>query len=389
MKNVIALALTALMASACSSSEEPPAGTAAGAATKTAPKARATRVEVATVHPTRHQSHIVRPGEVAGAREAHLASALGGFVERVAVETGQRVKKNKVIAYVDTRTHAAQARLTKVELDEATRELARLERLGDAVASARVDAAKSRLARAKAQHALSTTRQAQAVIRAPFAGAIVGLDVERGEVVAPGAPIARLIQLDPIHVSVSVTDRDVGSLEVGGDAVVTTAATAAPMAGKIHRIEPAADLETRTFLVVVELPNPERRLLPGMIAQVSFSGEHAAEALFIPQDFLVTRLDGNGVFVADGEVARWRPLQLGTIAGTQVEVVKGLRPGERVVVLGHRSLEDGDPLIIAREGKCCTDGRVVFPGDAETAAKKPAPEPEKPVERARKKEGTK
>lgn len=363
------------LCAACGSDEAPSSGTAAGSAAKKAPAVRATRVEVAALGATRSTNRIVRPGEVKGAREAQLASALGGFVERVVVETGAQVKKNAPIAYVDTRTHGAQVRLTKVELDEAERELGRLERLGKAVASARVDAARSRVARAKAQHALSLTRQSRAVIRAPFAGAVVDLDVEKGEVVAPGAPVARLIQLDPIHVSVSVTDRDVAALQAGGEARISTSATADPAIGTIERIEPAADLQTRTFLIEVAVPNPDKRLLPGMIAQVAFPTERAGEALFIPQDFIVTKLEGNGVFVVDGKVARWRPLELGGIVGTDVEIVKGLAPGERIVVLGHRALNDGDPLIVSREGRCCEGGRVVYDSKPATP---PEPAGDKP-----------
>lgn len=352
--------LASVLIASCESGEAPSTGTPAGSVEKKAPEVRATRIEVAELQTTRSTRRFVRPGEVVGAREAKLASALGGFVERVLVETGARVEKNGPIAYIDTRTHRAQVRLTRVELDEAKRELERLEKLGKAVPSARVDAARSRLARAEAQHQLSLTRSSQAVIKAPFSGVVVDLELEQGEVVAPGAPIARLIQLDPIHVSVSVTDRDVGSLAIGGEARVSTSATADPQAGEIVRIEPAADLQTRTFLVEVAVPNAERRLLPGMIAQVEFRTERAGEALFLPQEFLVTRLDGNGVFVADGKVARWRPVELGAIAGTDVEIARGLEAGERIVVLGHRALNDGDPIIVARAGRCCEGGRVVF-----------------------------
>ena len=360
---------------ACGSKDEQ-TGTAAGAAPKKAPEVRATRVEVAAIHATRSTNQFVRPGEVKGAREAQLASALGGFVERVVVKTGAKVKANTPIAYVDTRTHAAQTRLTKVEVDEAERELARLEKLGKVVASARADTARSRVARAKAQHALSITRQSRAVIRAPFAGVIVDLDVEQGEVVAPGAPVARLLQLDPIHISVSIADRDVAALEVGAKARVNTAGTAGSVEGVIERIEPAADLKTRTFLVEVAVDNAERRLLPGMIAQVGFSSERAGDALFIPQDFVVTKLDGNGVFIVDGTIARWRPLELGGISGTDVEVAKGLVTGERIVVLGHRDLNDGDPLIVAREGRCCEAGRVVYERPSKPAPAKPSEKPD-------------
>jgi len=365
---LLASMLALAFAGGCGKKEQSE-GMPAGSTPKGAASPSGTRVEVATVGLSKGAVSIVRPGEIKGAREAKLASALGGFVERVLVDTGAEVKKDQVLVYVDSNTHGAQAKLTRVELDEAKRELARVEGLGKAIASVRVDTARSRVARAQAQHTLSTTRQSRAAIRAPFAGVIVGLEVERGEVLAPGAPIGRLIQLDPLRVDVSVTDRDVVALRTGGDAYVTTAAVADPIKGTIARIEQAADLRTRTFRIEVSVDNADRRLLPGMIAQVSFAGKGRGDAIFLPQDLLVTQLDGNGVFIADAEsIARWRPVTLGSIVGTDVEISSGIKAGERIVVHGHRGLADRDPLIITRQGTCCTSGRIVFDDPSRTAA---------------------
>lgn len=358
---VFILSILAGWLAGCEGGQEEPSGGAAGASVKHAPESKAARVEVATVRASQPVLHLIRPGEVRGAREAHLASALGGFVESVLVEAGERVAKNKPIAYVDSSTYTAQAKLTRIEVEDAERELKRLEQLGKSVAPARVDAARTRLERARAQHQLSKNQQARAVIRAPFAGVIVDLDIERGEVVAPGAPVARLIQLDPAHVLVSVADRDIALMSVGAKATVTSAGSPEPLEGTIHRIEPAADLQTRTFEVEVEVENADHKLLPGMIAKVSFANRREGDIVLLPQDFVVTRLDGNGVFVAgDDHIARWRPLTLGALIGTQVEVVSGLAPGDRVVTVGQRGLSDGDELIITRAGECCEDGRVVF-----------------------------
>jgi membrane fusion protein (multidrug efflux system) len=365
MSRTFPILLTTAALFACGGGDDPGGGVAAGAAPKKAPSTTAVRVEAATVSATQPVVRLVRPGEVRGAREAQLAAAQGGFVESVLVSSGDKVKKGQAIAYVDTSVYNAQAKLTKVELDDAERELARLEQLGKAVASARVDAARTRVARAKAQHALSRTRQARAVIRAPFAGAVVDLDIERGEVAPPGAPIARVLQLDPVHVFVSVTDRDVVALSEGGSARVLAAGVAEGRKGTIYKIEPAADLRTRTFMVEVEVANPDRMLLPGMMARVAFENTRDRDAILIPQDFLVTRLDGNGVFVVTPEsTAEWRPVTLGSIVGTQVEITDGIAAGDHVVSLGQRGLTHGDRIIVTREGLCCTDGHVTHPKSA-------------------------
>lgn len=348
-----------VLLTACGRSDTAPAGPPAGSTPKRAPGAGATLVETAVFEGAAGADRLLRPGEVVGAREAHLAASLGGFVEQVMVQSGAQVKQGQLIARIDTSTHGAQLAIAKVELEDAKRELSRLETMGQAVAAARLDAARTRLARAEAQQRLASTQLDRATIRAPFAGVLVNLDLERGEVAGPGRPVATLVQLDPIHISVSVGGRDVGTLKLGAPAKVFTVGGAGAIEGKIVRLEPAADLQTRTFIVEVAVPNPDRRLLPGMITQVEFQRASLEDALLLPQDLLVTRLDGNGVFVVEGDsIARWRPVKLGRIVGDQVEILEGLAAGDRLVVVGHRGLADGDAVMVARSGTCCRDGRV-------------------------------
>ncbi|MCP4445359.1 MAG: efflux RND transporter periplasmic adaptor subunit [Myxococcales bacterium] len=371
---LILAATLALTASSCAK-QEAEGGAPAGSSEKKAPEESATRVELAILEGGSSAGQFARPGEVIGAREARLAAALGGYVEKVLVESGQHVTKGQVIARVDSSTHSAQLALTRVEIEDAKRELARLMKMGKAIASARVDAAKTRVARAKAQQRIAQNRMQRATIKAPFAGELVDLQLEEGEVAAPGQPIGRLLVLNPISVSVSVTDQDVHSLTLNSSVQIATAGSANPISGRISRIEPAADLRTRTFLVEVEAANPDRKLLPGMIASVEFEAADRGDALMLPQDLLVTKLKDNGVFVVSKDaVARWRPLKLGEIVGSQVEILSGVSRGERIVTVGMRSLSDGDKVLSSREGVCCTNGSVVFDVVGKKPAK-PGPEP--------------
>ncbi len=98
-----------------------------------------------------------------------------------------------------------------------------------------------------------------------------------------------------------------------------------------------------------------------MLARVSFESTRTGSDILIPQDFLVTRLDGNGVFVVgDDDTARWRPVTLGAIIGTQTEVTSGLTAGDRVVYIGQRALSEGDRLMVTRTGMCCDNGRITY-----------------------------
>lgn len=142
---------------------------------------------------------------------------------------------------------------------------------------------------------------------------------------------------------------------------VEVAAQPSELSGTVARVSPTGDLRTRAFEAEVEVPNPDGRLLPGMIASVRVAEVVAQGTVVVPQDFLVTRREGIGAFVEERGGARWRPLELGQIAGSQVVVRSGLVVRDRLVVVGHRDLAEGDPLLVAREGSCCRDGRVVFP----------------------------
>ncbi|MFW6050143.1 MAG: efflux RND transporter periplasmic adaptor subunit [Myxococcota bacterium] len=327
---------------------------------KKALPAQAVRVEVAEVQPAEARMRLRLPGEVEGSRDALLAAALGGFVERVHVDEGDRVRKGQVLARVDSALHAADLARAEAELDGARRELERARRMAGAVPQSQRDQAETRQRTAEAAHRAASVRLSRALIRAPFAGAVAELAVEPGEVASPGAPVARLVELDPAVVSLSVADRDVVTLKEGAEVRVRTDAQGEVFRGTVTHIGPAADLKTRTFTVEVEVANPDGKLLPGMIATVELGTELQGDHMLLPQHVLVTGRDGNGLFVVEDDVARWRPVELGAVMGGQVVVEEGVSPGERVVVTGHRELADGDRVLVARQGTCCTGGRVRF-----------------------------
>ncbi|MEN0066651.1 MAG: efflux RND transporter periplasmic adaptor subunit, partial [Myxococcota bacterium] len=301
-----------------------------------------------------------RPGVVGGARAATLAAANGGYVEQVFVAEGQEVTEGQVLAYVDASLYRAQLDQAKAQLDQAEVELKRLQALGDLASPAQLDGAGTQQKVARASLSQAQNRMARAVIRAPFAGVVATVGVEQGESVAPGAPVVRVVQLDPAVVNLSVADRDVVSIEKGMPVKVTAASRSKTFDGTVSRVSPAADLRTRSFPVEVEVPNEERLLLPGMIARVKAERPLFQDAMVIPQDWIVTKRDRRGVFVVNENTAVWRDIELGDVLHDRVLIKSGLKPGDRVVVTGHRDLVDGDALVVSREGRCCKNGRTTF-----------------------------
>ncbi|MEM9695335.1 MAG: efflux RND transporter periplasmic adaptor subunit [Myxococcota bacterium] len=377
MNRFLSLSLFVLSA-ACAPPEEnaqpDPGATPSGP--RDTPPARATRVEVATLNSSKAELVIDLPGEVEASRDANLSAPLGGFVERVLVTDGDVVKKGQVLAYIDAATHGARQNQAKVEVDNARREYERQQMLGSSTPRAQLEAAESRYLAAKAAHRVASVSVARSVIRAPFAGKLARVDVEEGETAGPGAPLMRLIRLDPIKVTMSLSDRDVINVKEGMKAMVGTGARSSRVEGTVKLVQPAADTNTRSFIAEIEVPNPDRTLLPGMIATIQVVADVQGEnQLLIHQDWLVTKPDSLGVFVHRDGAAAWRPVTLGAVVRNQVFVTDGLETGAELVIRGHRELADGDRLLVARKGVCCTEGRVVFGTEGAAGPNRPAKAP--------------
>ncbi|MDD9939897.1 MAG: efflux RND transporter periplasmic adaptor subunit [Myxococcales bacterium] len=329
---------------------------------RSVPSARATRVEVAVLHDSDASLQATIPGEIEGSRDAVLASAQGGPVERLPVREGQRVRRGQVVAEVDAALYAIRKRQAETELARARREAERAEGLGSALPTAERERRASQVEMLESNLALAELQLKRSEIRAPFSGVVAELHTEVGEVVAATAPIMRLVRLNPIKVVLSVPDRDLVALSPGAPVEVRVSALPEPFSGEITRVLPTGSRDTRAFVAEVELPNPKGKLKPGMIASAHIDRTLATGSMVIPQDWLVTRRDGVGVFLDKGGVARYVPVKAGRIVRDQVVIAEGLSSGVRLVVTGHRGLADGDALVVAREGRCCTGGRAIFGG---------------------------
>lgn len=368
----VLLLSSGLLLGGCKKTESPQAeGEMHSGVATNKPQLLGSRVEAAVIQPSRGGLSIRVPGEVEGLRDAELGAPMGGYIELVAVKEGDKVGKGAVLARVDSQTYSTRLIRAGVEKTAAERELQRAQVLKDSIPGAEIDRAQDRLSSAEAAIKELQLAATRSVITAPFAGVIVQVEAEIGEVAAPGVPLFRLVQLQPVRVSVALSDRDMALAQVGMQARVETAAWTGVAQGKIVQLSQAANMKTRAFEALVEVSNEDGKLLPGMIAQVSLSTDGSEvegkegkdpgeEKLLISQDWLVTKPDGVGLFVAEEGIAHFRSVTLGSVVRRQVEVLDGVRAGDALIIVGHRSIADGDPVLIHRLGKCCEDGRAVF-----------------------------
>jgi membrane fusion protein (multidrug efflux system) len=293
-------------------------------------------------------------GSLVAARGVTLASELPGTVREISFESGSFVKKGTVLVRLDTSTEQAQLAAAEADADLArvSVERARTLRRNESNSPADLDAAEARAKQANAAVATLQANIAKKTIRAPFDGRISIRQVELGQVVAPGTPIASLQSVSPIFAEFWVPQQALADLRAGQRVRVRTDAfPGATWDGDVTTVNTEVDVATRNVRVRATIPNPDGRLRPGMFANVDVLSSEKRPVLMIPATAVMFAPYGDSVFAIeekkdektgkDALVVRQKFVRLGDRRGDFVAVVSGLEAGERVVANGAFKLRNG------------------------------------------------
>jgi len=204
---------------------------------------------------------------------------------------------------------------------------------------------------AKVQQTEAALRLAQitldeSTIEAPIAGVVTHKHLDEGNMVSPATPIVTVVQVDTVKVVVGVNERDVALVRPGVTQVVVRLDAYPDQAftGTVKRVCAVADEQTRTIDVEIHVPNPGRRLKPGMFARIDLVLREKKAVVAIPEDILLRTETETYVYVVNDSTAHRRPVKLGLSEGPMIEVTEGLEAGEIVVHRGQRRLRDGTPV---------------------------------------------
>jgi membrane fusion protein (multidrug efflux system) len=297
-------------------------------------------------------------GSLVAERGVVLAAELAGTVREIAFEAGTTVRRGAVLVRLDTsaeETQLASAEAT-ASLAKIVRERARKLRAGEANAQADLDAAEARAKEADATVANLKVIIAKKTIRAPFDGRIAIRQVELGQFVAPGTPVASLQSVSPIHADFWLPQQALAQLHPGQRARMSTDAFPdAAWDGEITTVNPEVDPATRNVRVRATFQNEDGRLRPGMFAKVEVRSADRRPVLTIPATAVVYAPYGDSVFAieegkdASGKkstVARQKFIRTGERRGDLVAVVSGLKAGESVVSSGAFKLRNGATVAV-------------------------------------------
>ena len=209
-------------------------------------------------------------------------------------------------------------------------------------ASTRLDVSVQDVERAKAALSLAKERLSRVILRSPINGMIKQKAVTTGMFVKTGMPLLNLIQIDPLFLTFSVTEKDVGTLKRGQDVVFSVDAFPnREFKGKVDIIYPNVDEHSRMLKVEALIPNRSLELKPGFFSRVMVYTGAQKEAVLIPITSILYEGTKVRVFLNENNKARERYLKLGRKYGEMMEITEGLQAGEKLVVVGQNTLTDG------------------------------------------------
>lgn len=298
-------------------------------------------ITVATIAPKRGDAAdvVYATGTVEPRNWAKVAALVRErMIERCDCE-GQRVEQGQILARLDS----AQAEATLAEL-KARQKLATAEHDRLAVLVERnvmslqaLDRARSEMGQASALIAGQTARLENYVLRAPMRGTVLRRDGEVGEIAEPGTVLFWIGEAKPLRLLAEVNEEDIPQVKPGQRALIRADAFPGRMLeGTVDSITPKGDPVAKTYRVYLALPD-DTPLMIGMTVELNIIARVAKDALLLPG----AAVQGNAVFVAEGDRARRRELVIGIRGTGDVEVLSGLSDQARVITPFPDKLADG------------------------------------------------
>lgn len=300
-------------------------------------------------------------GSLVAVHQVDVSADVNGRVTEIKFVPGTRVEAGTPLVQLfdapeqgDLANYKAQATVAQLSLDRAKQLAAR--QFGP---QATVDNAQAAYDQALAGIAKTEALISQKLVRAPFSGDLGVRKVEVGQYLTAGTAIVSLTDLSELWANFTVTEKDSGNLKVGQ--AVRLKVDAYPgrtFEGKITTIEPQISTDTRNIRVQATIANPEKILKPGMFVTTTVVLPEKPAVITVPETAVDYTLYGDSVFVIaekkeeDGKTSLSAVrtfVQTGNRVEGRVEIVKGLKAGDKVVAVGQLKLQSGAPVSISTD----------------------------------------
>lgn len=284
-------------------------------------------------------------GTVKAAKSAVISTRISGNIIDISVIPGSQVKKGQTLVEINAGEISAKLLQAKAELDKASRNLQREQKLL-AQSAATPEAVKAFEDIHKIAHASFKEAQimlSYTTISAPFDGQITKKLVDVGELASPGTPLLHLEDEKNLQVIADVPETIAHNIDLGMKMQISIPTIQLTTEGEVSEIAPASDPLTRTVPIKLNIARSPS-LRSGQFARVTLPGT-TVETLIVPGVSILAKGQLERVYLADTNRARLRLIRTGKIYPQGVEVLSGLSPGDRLIIRGAEKVKDGQRIV--------------------------------------------
>jgi len=311
----------------------------------------AVRIITLTLKPERLEDKISLPAEVEAFEDLWVKAEVKGQVLDIPAKEGQSVKKGQLLVRLDDRDY--RSRLARIEANFrlAKQDYGRMATLvqKNIAAESKLDEIEARLEELKAQRSEAQLSLDRTRITAPISGQLNEIKAKKGDLLDVNQQVAQILQFKKVKVTVGVPESDVAAVfDLNEAGVIIEALGNRKVKGKKIFLSRQPRTLARLYDLELMVPNPDGRILPGMFGQVELVKRVFDQALAVPLYAVITHGDESFVYVEKDGKAERRLIKLGVLVGWQVHVEAGLNPGDRVIVVGQRFLDDGQAVKIIK-----------------------------------------
>jgi membrane fusion protein (multidrug efflux system) len=303
------------------------------------------------LQPVMIQDAINLPGMIEPWTRLELMAKVNGSIDEVLVQEGSAVKEGDVLARIEADDYrialdAAIAAYKRAQSDYERKKAMLSKKI---TSQADLEMSETQMLTAKAAMENAELQLSRCTITAPISGVIRRLDAKVGLFLSIGDPIAEILQIDRVKAVVGIPESDVDAVrKISGVDISIQALDNLKVRGTKYFLSPAPETTARLYRLELEIDNPAKIILPGMFFRAHVVKNTVPNAITVPIYSVITRNNEQFVFVVNDGIIHKRQVKLGILEKWQVQITDGLKAGEKVVIEGHREVEDGQRVNIIK-----------------------------------------
>ena len=302
------------------------------------------------VAPMTVQDRLDLPAQVEAWVDLKVSAEVSGKVIGVPLKEGTHVRKGDIIAVIDTRDYENELASIQADYELAQKNLTRTKDLfaEQLITKARLDSDAARADNLHASLKNAELRLERCRIKAPIDGVLNHLEAKEGLQMNVQDPVAVILDLRRVKVSAGIPESDVDEVRRLEHFNITISALGKTVKGTKYFLSKSPETFAHLYKLDIAVENPEGEILPGMFARVNIVKQEVHNGFAVPLYAVISRGDEQFIFVEKDGIAHVRMVETGILDGWRIQITRGLAERDQVIVVGHRSVDEGQAVNVVR-----------------------------------------